>query len=100
MIGTFTEAKRRAPNDTINYISSRMRAKMNKTVDYLDSLPQEQSEKLVNWAIGKGRKKRNESRVRQKDLMQQMSSRVAIKRQKKEDKERRKIEKKLEFKEV
>ena len=54
IMGMFSAAKQHSPNATICYLSARMRAKKNRTIEYLDSMEPEQREKLVRWSIGKG----------------------------------------------
>ena len=41
VMGMFSAAKVRSPNATIDFLSSKMRAKKNNTVAYLDSLEEE-----------------------------------------------------------
>ena len=92
-MGMFSAAKRRSPNATVNYPSSPIRTKKNYT-DYLDSLSKEETEKVVNWAVGKERAKQQQSRRRQKDVM------IDVKQGVKEEKEKtrkRKTEKRYDI---
>lgn len=84
VMGMFSAAKQHSPNATICYLSSRMRMKKDHTVEYLDSMELEKRENLVSWSVGKWRKRRQLrqlNRKKQKQLIAEMSSRVASKRQ-------------------
>ncbi|XP_070181627.1 uncharacterized protein [Littorina saxatilis] len=94
LMGMFSAAKEKAPNATLCYLSSMLRAKKNKCTDYLRAKPTEKN-KIVTWAISFARKKRNANRQKHEQMKEEMSRRVAAQKQKKEEKERRKIEKAL-----
>ena len=87
---------KKASNATLCYLSSKMRAKKNGVADYLDGLDTEQRERerVVNWSIGYGRRKRSLNRREQSDMLQEMARRSAEKRQKKMGKDPRAVEKK------
>jgi len=56
IMGMFSAAKEHASNATMCYLSSRIRAQKKNLVDYLDNLPTEKRQKLVDLAINLGRK--------------------------------------------
>ena len=93
MVGMFSAAKQRAPNSTLCYISSKLRAKKNHTVEFIDAMDAEEREKVVKWSVAMGRKKRQANRRRHDDMQQELSRRAAFKRQKKDEKQRKMIEK-------
>ena len=95
VMGMFSAAKEHAPNATMCYLSSRIRAQKNKVVDYLDNLQSEKREKLVNLAISLGRKQRQNKRKRCIQIKEEISSRLAVKLQKKKMYQRNKLEKRL-----
>jgi hypothetical protein len=95
IMGMFGAAQQRAPNATLCYLSSRMRAKKNRTVDYLDALSTESRRKVVCWSVAMARKMRKTNRRKHAELQQELSRRVALKRQKKQERDRKAIEKKL-----
>ena len=95
IMGMFSAAKTRAPNATICYISSKMRAQKNKTVEYLDDLCEERREVILKKAVKLGQKQRNKRRLKQTDLRAELLRREAEKQQAQEAAGRRKIERKL-----
>jgi len=58
MVGMFSAAKKRSPNATLCYLSCRLRAKKNGTVDFLDNLDPAERELVLQKAISFGRKNR------------------------------------------
>ena len=64
VMGMFSSAKQRAPSATLCFISAWIRAKKNRTVDYLDGMDPEKRDKVVRWSIGKGRKRRSVNRAK------------------------------------
>ncbi|KAK2140230.1 hypothetical protein LSH36_1428g00005 [Paralvinella palmiformis] len=58
IMGMFSAAKNNAPNATLNYLSSKIRAQRNAVVDYLDSLDQEKRNKVIQISRITGRKQR------------------------------------------
>lgn len=56
IMGMFSAAKHRAPNATLCFLSSRMRAQKNHLVEYLDELKYPKKEKIIYWAVGMARK--------------------------------------------
>ncbi|XP_041352647.1 uncharacterized protein LOC121371080 [Gigantopelta aegis] len=95
VMGMFGAAKEHAPNATMCYLSSRIRAQKNKVVNYLDNLEMEKIYNLVKLAISLGRKQRQNNRERCNQIKGEISSRLAVKLQKKKTYQRNKLEKTL-----
>ncbi|XP_065679520.1 uncharacterized protein LOC124814752 [Hydra vulgaris] len=91
----FSDAKGRCPNATISYISSKLRSKKNKTIDYLNNLEELSREKVVKWSIYMARKKRMRSRLLHNEIRTEISVRQVFKRQKMDEKQKRKLEREL-----
>ena len=68
IMGMFSAAQQKSPHATLCFLSSRMRACKNKTVAYIDALPVEQQENIVNKAIRYGRLQRESRKKMQKKL--------------------------------
>ncbi|XP_047138521.2 uncharacterized protein LOC124814655 [Hydra vulgaris] len=103
LMGMFSDAKVRAPNATICYISCKLRSKKNRTVDYLDTLDLSLREKIVKWSISVARKNRFTNRLHLCKVRDEICQRQKIKRQKMDEKEKRKLERelsKLNFEEI
>ncbi|KAK6186847.1 hypothetical protein SNE40_006115 [Patella caerulea] len=56
IMGMFSAAKQKATNATVCYLSCKMKAKKNRTVDYLDSLEKEKRDMLLRKAVQFGAK--------------------------------------------
>jgi hypothetical protein len=95
IVGMFSDAKGRCPNATICYMSSKLRCKKNKTVDFLDSLDPLSREKVVKWSIHVARNKRKRNRMQHVEIRAQISRREISKRQKMDEKGKRQLEKDL-----
>jgi hypothetical protein len=95
IMGMFSAAQQRAPNANLCYLSSRMRAKKNRAVEYVDALDTERRRNVVCWSVGMARKKRTTNRRKHAEMQQELSRRAALKRQKKQESVRKTIEKKL-----
>ncbi|XP_055896517.1 uncharacterized protein LOC129928088 [Biomphalaria glabrata] len=95
VIGMFSAAKKKAPNATMCYMSSRIRSLKNRTVAYLDSLSVSDMTERVTWAIGVSRSRRQANRVRTSEVTKEIALRAEQKNQETEQKERKKIEKLL-----
>ncbi|KAK6183204.1 hypothetical protein SNE40_010731 [Patella caerulea] len=95
MIGMFGAWKQRAQNATTSFLSARLRAKKNRVVPYLDGIYKSKQECIVKWAIGMARKKRNRDRKKQVDISKELSRRAAAKVQKKQERNKKDLEKKL-----
>ena len=92
VFGMMNAAKKRAPNASYCFLSSKIRSVKNKVVDFLNSLDEEKRERIVNWAKGKARLRRSANQVRLGELRKEMINRQMKKRQQKQDKERRQVE--------
>ena len=55
VMGMFSAAKDHAPNATLCYLSSRIRAQKNRVTNYLDSLERDKRDKLIKMSISLGR---------------------------------------------
>ena len=95
VMGMFSAAKANAPNATLCYISSRLRAQKNRVVDYLDSLEPAKREKLMKLAITLGRKVRQRKRKKCIEIRQEISRRVVAKKQQQVTYQRNKLEARL-----
>ena len=95
VMGMFSAGQERARNATLCFLSSRIRAKKNKVVPYLDAMSKQTREQVVTWAIGMARKKRKSNRKKQAEIKEELSRRAAIKTQRKEERKVKNIEDKL-----
>lgn len=95
IMGMFSAAKEHAPNATMCYLSSRIRAQKNNIVTYLDDMPTEKRQKLIELAINLGRKQRLSKRKRTENIKTAIAKRLADKLQKRKTTERNRLEKKL-----
>ncbi|KAK6189080.1 hypothetical protein SNE40_005123 [Patella caerulea] len=93
MMGMFSALKAKAPSATLCYISCKMRAVKNKTVEYLDAMPQERRDRIIKRAINLGEKQRQRRRRNQKELMEEITGRLVDREQDKDQKRRNIIEK-------
>lgn len=96
LIGMFSALKKKAPNATICYLSCKMRARKNNTVDYLDSLDKEKQELVIRKAVKLGVIQRRKRRKKQGDLQEELHKRQATKERKRSEQERKGLEKKIE----
>ena len=95
IMGMFSAAKAHAPNATMDFLSSRIRAQKNNVVDFLDSLPQPKKESLINFATNIGRKGLSQKRKKNSIIQTEIARRMQEKKQKKVTLERNKLERKL-----
>ena len=95
IIGMFSAAQKRAPNATVCYLSSKLRAQKNMVVDYLDATDEETRERMVRMSVALGRRQRQCNRTKCADMKKELSRRQGLKREKKETSQRKKIEKTL-----
>ena len=91
----FSAAFQKAPNATLCYLSSKLRAQKNNVMEYLDNLPVEKRDNLINFAISYARKRIARNRGRQKELGAEMSRRCGQKLEKRNMAQLKKLEKKL-----
>lgn len=94
-MGMFSARQKKAPAATLCYISSKLRAQKNKTVDYLDSLPEEKRKSIMKMAVPYAKQKRQRRKKLQKKLMVELSKRQADKQQARDTTAPDKLEKKL-----
>jgi hypothetical protein len=92
MMGMFSSIQKHSPNASLCYMSAKIRAKKNKTCDYLDDMDAVKQESVVLWALSEGRVNKQRNRMNHIAMRQEISRREHIKRQKKDQKERKKIE--------
>ncbi|KAK0046931.1 Protein bric-a-brac 2 [Biomphalaria pfeifferi] len=88
VIGMFSAAKKKAPNATMCYMSSRIRSLKNRTVAYLDSLSASDMTERVTWAIGVSRSRRQANRVRMSEVAKEIALRAEQKNQETERKKK------------
>ncbi|XP_047137209.1 uncharacterized protein LOC124813769 [Hydra vulgaris] len=93
LMGMFSAAKQKAPNATLCFLSAKLRACKNKTTEFLYEKPIEVRNKLILWAISTARKKRFANIQKHEELKIELIKRMAAKLQKKEEKERKNVEK-------
>lgn len=85
---------RRAPNAKIDFISSKVRFRMNHAIDWLEK--QEDASSVLKFAINKGRESINKRKVRDEEVQNEKIKRMKLKFQKKDSKVRRKFQGKAE----
>lgn len=95
IIGMYGTEKEKSKNARIDFLRAKMRAKKNRVVPYLDSLSKPTRERIVNWAVRRARVKRKDSRRKQVEIRMELMKRATSKNQKKAEKERKELEKKL-----
>ena len=95
VMGMFSALKKKAPSATICYLSCKMRAKKNKTVEYLDKLDEGKRKVILKKAVQLGQKQRRKRKAEQNDLRAELLKRQTEKQQAREATERRKVERKL-----
>ncbi|XP_065647716.1 uncharacterized protein LOC136077090 [Hydra vulgaris] len=86
LMGMFSTAKHKAPNATLCFLSSKLRACKNKTTALLCKKPNDIQNKLILWAISNARKKRFTNMQCHNDLKLELIKRIADKIQKKKTK--------------
>lgn len=96
LMGKFSALKKKAPNATICYLSCKMRARKNNTMDYLDSLDKEKQELVIRKAVRLGVIQRRKRRKKQGELQEELHKRQATKERKRSKQERKVLEKKIE----
>ena len=97
-MGMFFALKMKSPNATICLMSSKIRSI--KNVDYLDEMAAERQEDAVRFAIKHGRNKRIMKRRQQSAINDELAKCIANNKQKKETRDRKKIEKMLKTADV
>ena len=95
IMGMFSAAQNKAPNATLCFLSSKLRAQKNGTVAYLDKLPKERRDTILKKAVKLGQLQRKKRKLKQKDLMKEMAKRQVAKQQMRETTERNKLERRL-----
>lgn len=95
IMGMFSAGQERAKNASVDFLTARMRARKNNVVTWLNNLYTEERENIMKWAVGRGRKRRKESRKKTSEVKAEILRRIASKQQKKDEKTRKSIEKKL-----
>lgn len=95
LMGMYSAIKSKAPSAKLCYVSSKLRAVKNKTVDYLDQLEVEKRDAVIRTAVNLAKNERIRRRKKQKELMEEIAGRLAEKEQNNDEKMRRKVEKVL-----
>ena len=57
-MGMFSALQDKAPNATVSYLSSKIRSKKNRNMDYLDNLSHSQCEHAIQFVVPVARQKR------------------------------------------
>src|ERR1700729_298620 len=65
VIGMFSAYQERSPNATLCYLSSKLRARKNRTVEYLDNMGEAERTCVVEWAVSAARTGRQMNRMKQ-----------------------------------
>uniref|UniRef100_A0A8C7YFM4 Uncharacterized protein n=1 Tax=Oryzias sinensis TaxID=183150 RepID=A0A8C7YFM4_9TELE len=91
VMGMFSAAKSRAPNATLSFISSKIRAKKNRTCDYLDNLDVEKKKKLLNVSVSLARKQRCVVQKKCFEIRDEIIRRIAVKTQKRASSDKNKL---------
>jgi len=97
VIGMFSAAKQKAVNATTCFLSCKMRAQKNRTIDYLDRLEKIKRDQIIIQAIQIGGKQRSKSRMNQNDLDVEASRRLAGKKADKRHNYKKKITEKTKL---
>ena len=95
VMGMFSAAQKKSPNATLCFLSCKMRAQKNRTIEYIDSLEKEERERIVKKAVLLGRKQRDRRRQKQKDIRVELCRRQEAKRQIRDTAERKMLERNL-----
>ena len=93
VMGMFSAGQSRAPRATLLFLSSKIRAKKNKTLPYLLSHPE--AERRVMQSVPAAAKLRRQAQTSAAELQTELSRQIAGKMQKKKTIERRKLEDKV-----
>ena len=93
MMGMFSACKQRAPNATLSFISAKIRAQKNKTTQYLDEIADEKRKNLVQFSVKERKKLAMKTRRKMKEIQDEISKRIAARKQRMLTKERKEIEK-------
>ena len=92
IMGMVSAAMQRAPNATMHFLSSKIRAQKKKTtIKFLETKPEER-EKLISLAITAAGRERKSSRQNRKEMEKELFRRLAAKQQRIEEKERKNYE--------
>ena len=87
---------KKAPTATISFVTSKIKARKNDTVEYyLEQMDKERKRQLIRFAVKQGQRQREQKRLKQSQVYEELSRRIAAKRQQKEIKQREQLEKKL-----
>ena len=81
VMGMFSASHSRAPRATLLYLSSKIKAKKNKTLQYLESHTEEHQEKLVKKSVPLAAKLKDTSKKSVIDLQKELFRRIAEKRE-------------------
>ena len=79
VMGMFSAAKHKATNATVCYLSCKMRAQKNGTVDFLDRLEKTKRDELLMKVVHLGQQQRRRKRKKQIELREELSKRQAKK---------------------
>ena len=68
VMGMYSAGKERAKHASLDFLASRMKAKKNDVVPWLDGMFKTKREKVVAWSIGRARRKRVAYKKKQEGL--------------------------------
>ncbi|XP_029113602.1 uncharacterized protein LOC114912179 [Scleropages formosus] len=91
LMGMFSAFQKKAPHATVSFLSARMRACKNKTVEYLEELDDKRRELVLEKAVRWGRIQTDRKRVTRKELRLELIRRQKDKQQKRKDIKRKKV---------
>ena len=95
VLGLTDHQYHRAPNATIGFIDGKVKASKNKTLAWLNSKDHDEQERLVSFAVNRARKMHSIRKKREDDMNEIYHKRECDKIQKKGQKHRNQIEKKV-----
>ncbi|XP_059143851.1 uncharacterized protein LOC131931164 [Physella acuta] len=82
---------RRAPNATIGFVDCKVKAKLNKTMEWLDAKSINEQNQLIDFAITEGARRRRSHKTQQREIESEIIQRREESIKKKENKERKKL---------
>ena len=94
-MGMFSALKKKAPNATICFLTSKMMAVKNRMVACLDNMMTERRENIMKFATTHGRRQRQQKRSKPSVLRAEMMKRIAANKAQKATKQTKQMERKL-----
>ena len=95
-IMALTDAEaRRAPNATVDYIEAKVKAKANRTLQWLQHLPPNEQRRAIGFAVGHTRRQSKVKAERRQKMVDEITKRMTETSRKRDLQERRKMEKEV-----